>query len=195
MHFSTAEKRDLMKAWVVISLAVTVAQLGGRSLVLPLMIRLFVIYALTVGVSLVAHEVLGHKFLAQRFGLFAEFRADDVLLTFSLLAAFLGFVFIVPGAVVVSGMARIDTHGKVAAAGPLVNIALAVLFGVLHRLGISLFLEGVDLVVLSYAVNAWFALFNMIPVGLWDGAKVYVWDKRVWVLLTSTAVLLFLGIL
>jgi len=202
MRFSDIERRDLIKAWVIISLAVTIAQLGGASSLffgggftsLPLTIRAFVIYASTVGVALLSHEVLGHKFLAQRFGLFAEFRADDVLLLFSMLSSFLRFVFIAPGAVMIAGVARIDTFGKIAAAGPVVNIILALFFSALHRLGIVLAVEGVDLVALSCGVNAWFALFNMLPFGLWDGAKVYAWDRKVWLVLTAVAALLFLGI-
>jgi len=197
MRFSDIEKRDLFKAWAVISLTVTVAELGGVTFSPPLMVRVFVIYALTVGVSLLAHEVLGHKFLAQRFGLFAEFRADDLLLMLALLTSFLGFVFIIPGAVVIAGVTRIDTFGKIAAAGPLVNIILALFFSILHRMGVSVTfpLEGIDLVALSYGINAWLALFNLIPFGLWDGAKVFAWDKRVWGVLTVTAALLFFGIL
>jgi Zn-dependent protease len=203
MHFSDPEKRDLIKSWVVISLAVAIAELGsstlfsagGRLPALPLIIRAFVIYALTVGVALIAHEVLGHKLMAHRFRLFAEFRADDILLLFSMLSSFLGFVFIAPGAVVVSGVTRIDTYGKVAAAGPMVNIILALLFSSLRRLGISLSLAGVDLVTLSYGVNAWFALFNMLPIGFWDGAKVYNWSQKVWLAMTIVSGLLFLGIL
>lgn len=197
MRFSDIERKDLIKAWAVISLAVAFAELSGATFALPLMVRVFVIYALTVGVSLLAHEVLGHKFLAQRFGLFAEFRADDLLLMMALLTSFLGFVFIIPGAVVISGITRIETFGKVAAAGPLVNIVLALFFSALHRMGVSLTfpLEGIDLVALSYGINAWFALFNLIPFGLWDGAKVFAWDKRVWGVLTVTAALLFFGII
>lgn len=203
MRFSDPEKRDLIKAWIVISLAVAIAELGGstlfgtggRLLALPLIIRAFVIYALTVGVALIAHEVLGHKLVAQHFSLFAEFCADDILLLFSLLSSFLGFVFIAPGAVVVAGMTPINIYGKVAAAGPMVNIVLAVLFSSLHRLGISLSIVGVDLVILSYGVNAWFALFNMLPIGLWDGAKVYNWDQKVWFAMTAIAALLFLGVI
>jgi len=194
MHFSDTEKRDLIKAWVVVSLAVVIADLGGHLLAPSLMVRAFVIYALTVGVSLLAHEVLGHKFLAQRFGLFAEFRADDLLLMLSVVFSFMGFVFIVPGAVLVSGATRIDTYGKVAAAGPLANIILALIFSVLYRLGISLKVAGVDLIVLSLGVNAWFGLFNMLPLGLWDGAKVMAWNKYVWLAMTATATLLYLGV-
>ncbi len=197
MRFSEIEKRDLLKAWVVISLAVAIAQLGGTTFILPLMVRVFVIYALTVGISLLAHEVLGHKFLAQRFGLFAEFRADDLLLLLALATSFLGFVFIIPGAVVISGITRIDTFGKVAAAGPVVNIILAFLFSALHRAGVSLTFPpvGIDLIALSYGINAWFALFNLIPFGLWDGAKVFAWDKRVWFILVLISAFLFLGVL
>lgn len=197
MRFSEIEKRDLLKAWAVISFAVAVAGLSGATFALPLVIRVFVIYALTVGVSLLAHEVLGHKFLAQRFGLFAEFRADDLLLMLALLTSFLGFVFIIPGAVVISGILRIDTFGKVAAAGPVVNIILALFFSILHRMGVSLTFpgEGIDLVALSYGINAWFALFNLIPFGLWDGAKVFAWDRRVWFVLTVVSALLFLEVI
>jgi Zn-dependent protease len=194
MNFSSAEKNDLLKAWLVISVAVAIAGLGGWSLPLPLMIRAVVIYALTVGVALLAHEVLGHKLVAQRYGLFAEFRADDLLLTFSILLSFMGVAFIAPGAVVISGITHINRYGRIAAAGPAVNIVLALIFSILHRLGIGFFIEGVDLVALSYGVNAWFALFNMLPLGIWDGAKVYNWDKRVWTLLTAAAVLLFLEV-
>lgn len=197
MHFSEIEKRDLLKAWAAISLAVTVAELSSVTFALPLIIRVFVICALTVGVSLLAHEVLGHKFLAQRFGLFAEFRSDDLLLMLALLTSFSGFVFIIPGAVVISGITRIETFGKVAAAGPAVNIILALLFDALHRAGLSLTfpLEGIDLITLSYGINAWLALFNLIPFGLWDGAKVFAWDRRVWGLMVAVAALLFFGVI
>src|SRR3972149_7096853 len=138
MEFSSEEIRDLIKAWFAISLAIAIAIVGFDSLStlgLPVLIRAFSIYALTVGTSFVAHEIFGHKFLAQRYHLFAEFRADDMLLLLAVLLSFTGFVFAAPGAVVIGGVTRINTYGKVASAGPLGNILLALFFGFLSRAG------------------------------------------------------------
>lgn len=204
MRFSSTEKRDLIKAWVVISLAVSIASLGLEgisALGLPLLLRIVVANGLTVGVALLAHEVMGHKFLAQQYyRLFAEFRADDLFLLFALLTSFSGFVFVAPGAVVIAGVTRIDTFGKIAAAGPLVNIVLAIVFGALYHAGIDLVLplyqnQGLDLVLRGYQINSWFALFNMLPLSVWDGAKVMAWDRKVWFALTALAALLFFGII
>ncbi|MDP1710801.1 MAG: hypothetical protein Q8L46_02575 [candidate division WWE3 bacterium] len=203
MQFSSSEIRDLVKAWVAISLAVAIAILGVEQLSilgLPLLIRAFAIYSLTVGFSFLAHEILGHKLVAQRFHLFAEFRADDLFLLLAVLLSFTGFVFAAPGAVVIAGITRVDTYGKIAAAGPLVNIILALTFGFLSRAGISLILPlydayGIDLVSSAYQINAWLALFNLLPLGVLDGAKVIAWNPRVWVVLIGTAAALLFGII
>lgn len=203
MRFSGEEIRDLLKAWAAISLAVSVAFLGRDSIQAvgaPLLIRGFIIYAATFGFAFLAHEVLGHKFAAQKKGLFAEFRADDFFLVLAVILSFTGFVFAAPGATVISGVTRIQTYGRIAAAGPVVNIILALIFGLLARAGVELFVplylgKGIELVNQSYQFNAWLALFNLLPLGVLDGAKVLAWDKRVWILLTGVSALLFLGII
>lgn len=203
LHFSTEELTDLLKAWVAISLAVALASLIQAKIPLSdfsLLVRAFAIYGVTVGVAFLAHEVVGHKLLAQRYGLFAEFRADPLFLVLSLLLSFTGFVFVAPGAVVLAGLTRIATYGKVAAAGPLVNILLALLFHGLSLAGKSLPLplyggQFVDLISASADINSWLALFNLIPIGVLDGAKVLAWNKGVWLVLTGLAVLLFVGVI
>ena len=203
MNFSSGEIRDLIKAWLAISLAVSIAFLGLgplTSLGLPFLVRGLVIYAFTIGVAFLAHEILGHKLLSQRYGLFAEFRANDRFLILAVLISLTGFVFVAPGAVVISGVTRVDTYGRIAAAGPLVNIVLALFFGFLSRAGVALVLplylgQEIDLVGLSYRFNALLALFNLLPLGLLDGAKVFAWNKSVWLLLIGVSGLLFLGVL
>lgn len=203
MQFSPEEIRDLIKAWAAVSLAIAIAIIGFDSLStlgLPVLIRAFAIYSLTVGASFIAHEIFGHKFLAQRYHLFAEFRADDLLLLLAVLLSFTGFVFAAPGAVVIGGVTRVNTYGKVAAAGPLVNIMLALLFGFLSRAGASLVLplydnQGIDLIASSYQINAWLALFNLLPLGILDGAKVMAWNRKVWLVLTVIAGSLFFGVI
>ena len=195
MHFSPEEIRDLIKAWIAISLAVSIAILGFDALSvlgLPLLVRAVVIYALTVGIAFLAHEVFGHKFVSQRYGLFAEFRADDLFLMLAVLLSFTGFVFAAPGAVVISGTTRIDTYGKIAAAGPLVNIILATFFLMLSFAGLQLVLplyggQGIDLISTGYQINSWLALFNLLPLGILDGAKVMAWSKPAWLTLIATA--------
>lgn len=203
MRFSGEEVRDLIKAWIAISLAISIAILGFDSLQtlgLPLLVRGFVIYSITVGFAFLAHEILGHKLVAQRRGVFAEFRADDLFLMLAVLFSFTGFVFAAPGAVIISGVTKIETYGRIAASGPLVNIILAITFGLLARAGVELILplysgEGIDLVAQSYRINAWLALFNLLPLGILDGAKVLAWSRGVWILLIGVSVLLFLGII
>lgn len=203
MHFSAEELRDLFKAWVAISLAIAIARLGFDAISVlgfPVLVRAFAIYSLTVGVAFLAHELIGHKLVAQRFRLFAEFRADDLFLLLAILLSFTGFVFAAPGAVVIGGVTRIDTYGKIAAAGAVVNILLALMFGLLSRAGVSLALplydhHSIDLINDSYQINAWLALLNLLPIGFLDGAKVLAWDRKVWLLLISLAALLFFQII
>ena len=64
------------------------------------------------------HE-LSHKFIAQKYGLWSEFRMYPKGLLLSLLfAVFTGFVFAAPGAVMFRGEARKEEVGKIAIAGP-----------------------------------------------------------------------------
>ena len=61
----------------------------------------------------------------------------------------------------------------VAGAGPAVNIILAVIFGILYRVGVDLFPEAL-LSVLSVAVfvNLFLAFLNLIPLPPLDGSKI-----------------------
>ena len=65
-------------------------------------------------------------------------------------------------------------EAKVAAAGPAVNIALALLFGILIRLSGELGLSGSFVELASYIVyiNILLAFFNMIPIPPLDGSKI-----------------------
>ena len=94
-----------------------------------------------------------------------------------LLAIFLDFVFAAPGAVYIYGkeLSR-SQSGKVALAGPAVNILLCLLFvllaGTVYGAG-EVFLVGAR-------INAFLAAFNLIPMDPFDGAKVMRWNKMVW---------------
>jgi len=184
MRFSKEEITDLIKAWLAITLAFGIARSGGLNFSRP---DIFIISGLTVGVAFLLHE-LGHKFVAQRFHLWAEFRADEMMLILAILMSFTGIVFAAPGAVIILGVANLEQYGKTAAAGPIVNITLALLFLTLLKLPPSLLPFGLlKLFIYGYRINAWLALFNLIPFGMLDGLKVMAWNRNIWLGLILTA--------
>jgi Zn-dependent protease len=152
--------------------------------------RSFILAALTVGTGFLLHE-LGHKIVAQRYGCFAEFRADNFMLFLAVLTSFLGIVFAAPGAVMIAGHISKERNGKISIAGPLVNIVLALIF-----LSLSFFIiEGFlgELFMFGFMVNSWLALFNMIPLWVLDGKKVLDWNKGVYFITLAMTLGLFIG--
>jgi uncharacterized membrane protein len=66
------ERRDLLIAWLAISIAFTLIYVRG-GVDLTGFIVLFAMSLVTVGVAFVLHE-LAHKFAAMRYGYWASFR-------------------------------------------------------------------------------------------------------------------------
>jgi Zn-dependent protease len=173
---SSKEVLDLLIAWLGVSFAFYLVlfrpALSYASLenVLPLIITLVV-----VGSSFVLHELL-HKFTAQHFGFWSEFRASYTMLAFAILfAAIAGIVFAAPGATMIYGPAITKRqNGIISAAGPLLNLALGGLFLLLYLLTPS---GGVlsALGQLGFIINVWFSAFNLLPIGPLDGKKVLDW--------------------
>jgi Zn-dependent protease len=136
--------------------------------------------------SFLLHEI-AHKIVAQKHGLWAEFRLTLMGAILTLFSIFLPLVkFISPGAVMVAGGADRKTMGKTAVAGPATNIVLATIFSVATAVLPS---HALDFAVIAF-FNAWIAVFNLIPFGIFDGLKVFVWDKRVWVLTFAASAVL-----
>src|SRR3989338_1022011 len=132
---SKIELRDIAKAWIVLSLAFACIYAGANFLDGTIskifstqFIFLFLISLFTAGLGFLLHE-LAHKFVAQRYGCVAEFRAWDQFLFLALgMAAFIGFLFAAPGAVMISGMITRRENGIVSVAGPATNYVLGLLF-------------------------------------------------------------------
>jgi len=76
MKFSKEEIQQLTKAWIFISLAFSIVFVGWRDLFSATFLVFFVVSAITVGISFIFHE-LAHKFFAQKYGAWAEFRAEN----------------------------------------------------------------------------------------------------------------------
>lgn len=175
MRFSDTEKHHLLKAWVAVSLAFAILMSDFFS---PGFIFYFIISLFTVGTGFLLHEI-AHKYVAQKYGCFAEFRANDRMLVFAVISAFLGFIFAAPGAVLISGHVTKEKNGKISAAGPAANLILALFF----IFSGMLFPEaGVARQVMAYGfrINSFIALFNMIPFLNFDGAKIFAWNKLIY---------------
>ncbi len=169
---STLEVRDLVKAWSAISLAFAILLNRGLSLS-PRFFTILLVSAFTVGVGFLLHE-MGHKFVAQRYGLFAEFRSFDPMLLLAIFFSLFGFIIAAPGAVMIQGKVSLEQNGKISLAGPLINVLLALLF-----LG-GLQVSNLYALRVGFAINALLAVFNLIPFGNFDGRKIFDWSKPIW---------------
>lgn len=193
MKFSKREIKDLWLAGVMISLAFAILFAGGYRIFLSLnpgLIELFVVAFFTAGIGFLLHELM-HKFVAQRYGLWAEFHAFYNMLWLALLFSLFGFIFAAPGAVFIQGRMTAKQNGKISLAGPVMNIVLGILF----LLGI--FIAGKQGFVGAFiqtglSINALLAAFNMIPIMPFDGAKVLAWSKGIYSVTTAVAVGLFI---
>ena len=168
---------------VTVSIAFAIAWTGMTEFT-PEFASVFVLILVTVGSGFILHE-LAHKYVAIRYGAYAEYRSWTLGLVLSVaMAAFLGFVFAAPGAVYIYGRNLTkEQNGKIALAGPATNAVLAVVF-----IAIAFFEPSLSgLAKTGASVNAFLGLFNLIPIFPLDGSKILAWNSRVW--LATAAVL------
>ncbi len=175
---SNIEIKDLVKAWIIISLAFGIVLSGVNFFSITFLI-FFVTAAVAVGSGFLFHE-LAHKIVAQRYKCWAEFRADNTMLILALIMSFFGFVFAAPGAVMIGG-GHVDfrRNGKISIAGSATNYTLAVLFLIGNILMPNIIFT------YGFFINAWLGLFNMIPFSIFDGAKVFRWNVSAWIAMVA----------
>jgi len=181
------ERRDLLIAWLAISIAFTLAIILRRGSVDPIGFAFFFgISLFTVGAAFALHE-LAHKFAAMHYGYWAEFKKDNQMLLIAVvMAALVQVVFAAPGATYIYGNATRAENGRISAAGPLTNLVLCIPFVALVLLGSGELLHNVGLVGLR--VNAMIATFNMLPISILDGRKVLAWNPVIFAVLIITSV-------
>ncbi|MCZ7398331.1 MAG: site-2 protease family protein [Candidatus Methanoperedens sp.] len=144
----------------------------------------------TVGISFIVHE-MSHKVIAQRYGSWAEFRMSPIMLALMLILVYeFGILFAAPGAVMIYGgsVGRRES-GRISLAGPLSNMLLALAFfpllsetGILYEIGRY-----------GVIINITLALFNMIPFSVFDGRKVWAWNKIIYLGFVITTILLLMA--
>jgi len=186
MDFSRREIKDIIISVTALSIIFAYPEVIFQPL-------FFFISLLTVGIAFIGHE-LAHRYVARKRGFFSEYRMWPEGLFFALLLAFISngsFIFAAPGAVVFSAywvfrQPDIDDIGKIGIAGVVFNISL--LYTSLMLFAIT----GFKLFLFMASINAWLAIFNLIPFGMLDGAKVMAWSKKAWGLAMVLAVAGFL---
>lgn len=150
-------------------------------------LSLFPVFLFLVIISFLFHE-LAHRFVAIKFGYDAFFKLFPLGIVFGILFAFLGFIFVAPGAVFIlpkfslffkSRERRKMELGLISASGPLTNLFFAFIF--------LLFTPVSGIAKLIVSINSWLAFFNLLPLPPLDGSKVIVWKWQVWLLLIGIA--------
>ena len=194
-RISRREEFDLFIAWIAISLAFAIIFLREIGRADPVIALTFLALSLfTVGIGFILHE-MAHKFTAMKYGFWAEFRKDNMMLVVAVaLAALVGVVFAAPGATVIydttgRGISR-EQNGKISAAGPIVNLLLCIPFaGLLIYSSGGQSLNGtiIPIGTIGLQVNAMIAAFNMLPVSVLDGKKVWAWNKGIFLVLIIAA--------
>jgi len=140
------------------------------------------------------HEI-SHKIMAQRLGLWSEYRMFPQGLRFALLLGlFTPIVFAAPGAVMFRGESRSYETSKIAMAGPLANIIIATIGIVLYFSFNSFFETAPFDIIISFIcyVNAFLAIFNLLPFGPLDGTKIIRGNATGWIVLLVIAITLLM---
>ena len=188
--FTASEVRDLIIAFIVISLCFAIAN-AGRDM--NAILHLLPMIMVGVGAGFILHE-LGHKFVSIKYGYWAEFKLWPQGLIFALVTSFFGFVFAAPGAVYTYANYMTDEiNGKISIAGPIVNIILAIIFLAIcvviypNALYSQTSILILNVCALGFNINSFLALFNLLPIGNLDGSKVLRWNVGIWIITIAIA--------
>lgn len=188
--FTSNEVRDLIISFFVISLSFSILYTGRDFSSLYFILPIVMV---GVGLGFILHE-LGHKFSAMHFGYWSEYQLWPTGLIIALASSFCGIVFAAPGAVYTyANYLDDETNGIISIAGPIVNIALAIIFLLIATIIYpSVFINANMQIVflvcsLGFSINSYLATFNLIPIWNLDGSKVLRWNGLIWVITIAIA--------
>jgi len=194
IRFSSTEKMHIIIAVSVLTIAFTI-------LFSPLTIELvddvwigagysLLISSLAVITGFLFHE-LAHKFTAQRYGAWAEFRMYPLGLLLALIFSFAGFIFAAPGAVYIQGMISRSQNAKISLSGPAMNLIVGAIFTLAWAVLPVGNLMGLGLRIVGL-VNLFLAAFNLLPVPPMDGSKIFRWNPILYMCALGTSIVLLL---
>ncbi len=138
------------------------------------------VFGVIMVASFLTHE-FAHKIVAQRSGLWAEFRLTTMGAVLTFASVFLPFKMIAPGAMMIGGTLRNKKDiVTISVAGPITNFVYSSVF-----LGIALTLpvpiQWTFVLFFAAYINAFMAVFNLVPFGILDGFKIFSLNKKIWV--------------
>lgn len=189
------EIKDILTADIVLSVAFTLAILGGvfgfNSRFPYKFAYYFPIMFIVITLSFVLHEMM-HKFVAQHYGAIAGFRTSMNGLIITLGSSLFGFLLGIPGATVIFAHNFTKReNGLVSLAGPLTNFVVFAAFLTLSIvIGNSLGTYIGTLLGYGMFISILLAFFNMLPIMPLDGSKVLMWDKRIYIATESVIFIL-----
>jgi Zn-dependent protease len=184
-RYSTIEVRDILISVSVLSVAFAIMFYRRAWSDLSIM-WLIAVSAMIVCTSFVISQ-LAQKFVAQRFGAWAEYRMHPFGLMMALLISFLGIITAAPGTVYINGHIDKEMNGKISATGSAVNIVMGA-----AAVALACVTDGLvsSIFWIMATVNAFLAVFNMIPIMPFNGSKIYKWNIPVYLLMLTAAVAL-----
>ncbi|WP_296889815.1 site-2 protease family protein [uncultured Methanobrevibacter sp.] len=150
-------------------------------------ISILPIVTVGVGLGFILRE-LAQKFVAIKYGYNAEFKLWPLGLLITLISSLLGFVLAFVGLIEIDAADVSDEiKGRTAVAGPMANMALALLFIVIAASIYPLrsYSNVFNLIFLintvGFSVNSFLAAFNLLPLWTLDGLNVFKWDVKIWI--------------
>ena len=161
----------------------------GISMILPPFgLDLFsaIILGLALAIVYGIHE-MSHKMMARHLHVSSRYVLDKYGTIITLLLYLFPVKYAYPGTVFI-GTADRNALGKIAMAGPLSNAVLSsLMFYIFYPLyGIIPFYVAFISTIIGF--------FNMIPVGVLDGLKIFTWNKKVWAILFLWCLILLISI-
>ena len=185
IRFSRVEIKHILIGVAALTLAFTIVL--NPDLAFNLNMSYMATIPITLGVSafvvlagFLLHE-LGHKFVAQRYGAWAEFRMYPLGLMLAVMMSFLGFLFAAPGAVYITGRVTKKQNGLISLAGPVVNVAIGGIFlaaWLIFPIGGTAAGYVIQLIAI---MSLFLAGFNLIPIPPLDGYKIATWNIPIYV--------------
>lgn len=166
----------------------------------PLNIISYIHVSLVTVIIIFLARTFAQKFVARKFGCFAVFRIWLTGIVFGLLLMVIGIRFAALGAVFVYPFAfgrwghktrylTVSEYGLVASVAPLLNIIFAVALRLMP--GYNTLVAGLPSHVRPDMINAWFALFTLLPVKPLEGSQILTWKPWVWLTMSIATALLF----
>ena len=191
--FSSKEIKGLVLTTIVLAFIFSFRNWGTETFDIGFGIANFILAIIIVGIAIYVHE-MAHRMIALRFGYRIEYKTWIFGLIGGLLLTFLtngNILFIAPGTMLVYhlGVHRLGqpyyalnyrAMGWIGMAGPLANVFLALIAKALLFLPIgSGFLEE------FMRINLWIAIFSMIPIPPFNGAKTFFGSRYIYILVTG----------